>query len=71
MSKPTVIVIFMAILVLGMATKETQGANCVNYFEITFPEVCEANWCTAECLKAYKNGKGTCWQKFCQCVYDC
>ncbi|CAL9218250.1 unnamed protein product [Arabidopsis halleri] len=70
MSKATVIAIFMVVLVLGMVTKETQGHTCVDYFEVTLPDVCEANWCTAECLKA-RNGKGTCWQKFCQCIYDC
>lgn len=53
-----------------MVTKETQGHTCVDYFEVTLPDVCEANWCTSDCLKVH-NGKGTCWQKFCQCIYDC
>ncbi|ESQ44694.1 hypothetical protein EUTSA_v10003401mg [Eutrema salsugineum] len=71
MTKSTVLVIFMVVLVLGMVAKETQGQErCHEYMTGTGP--CEINQCVDQCTAKWK-GRGTCMpsSKTCLCTFNC
>ncbi|KAL0756622.1 hypothetical protein Bca101_094290 [Brassica carinata] len=56
MAKTTILAIFMIVLVLGVAMKETQGQeNCHEYYTET--GICEHNQCAAQCASK-RNGTG-------------
>ncbi|KAF3574679.1 hypothetical protein F2Q69_00062328 [Brassica cretica] len=56
MAKTTILAIFMIVVVLGMAMKETQGQeDCHEYYTET--GICEHNQCAAQCASK-RNGTG-------------
>ncbi|EOA33241.1 hypothetical protein CARUB_v10021679mg [Capsella rubella] len=73
MSKATIIAIFMAILVIGLVTKETQGQElCHEYYSLSsFP--CIEHDCLGQCAWKHPHGKGTCMpsSRQCLCTFRC
>ncbi|ESQ38780.1 hypothetical protein EUTSA_v10029330mg [Eutrema salsugineum] len=71
MTKATVLAIFMAVLVLGMVTMESQGQEmCHEYF--TGTEICDAKQCAAQCSSKWKgSGKCIAQSKNCLCTFHC